>query len=249
MRMGVVGALAVLAALAAAGDSGGGAPRVDTVLALDGRGGTWCAWSARTGVDGGHDLWLTRLDAAGRPAAGWSAEGIGVCRAADDQTAPVLLPDAREGVWVAWTDRRDGGRAVFLTRVMADGRRAPGFPDDGLRAGRVGLEGFHPVLAPAPDGAWVAWQAWKVHESDIVVQRIRRDGRRAPGWPEAGATVADTPFDECLPQWRADGVLSWTAYDGPDPRVGQVRAARWAGDAPAPVWRGDAAGVEADAGR
>src|SRR6476661_6749745 len=63
--------------------------QLPATLAPDGSGGAFITWSDyRTGVFG--DIYAQRLNAFGLPQ--WTANGVAVCTAADDQSAPVVVP-------------------------------------------------------------------------------------------------------------------------------------------------------------
>src|SRR6266487_347448 len=87
----------------------------------DGAGGTLVAWAdARSGP---LDIYAQHLTAQGTVAAGWPASGLAVCKAAGDQSDPVMVSDGAGGAIIAWADGRAGGgnRDIFVQRVTGAG--------------------------------------------------------------------------------------------------------------------------------
>lgn len=228
---------AVVALVFVSGSSARTPERLDAVLLADADRGHWLVW-CEAGTDDAADVRLTRLDATGAPRQEWSERGIVVCTAPDAQREPALAHDARGGVWIAWSDRRSGPRRVHVARHAADGRVVVAE----RRIGASGREDFRPALRAAGEGGvLVAWESWDGRSSDVRVQRLDAAGGVAAGWPAEGLGVADSPFEECAPQWvERDGIaaLAWTAYDGSDPRRGVLRAATLAPREPRVLWRG-----------
>lgn len=197
--------------------------RLETVLAPAPQ-GVWVAWCDRIG-EGPVRLRLGRLPAAEATRPPRPGEGVLVAEGAEPPSGLVLVHDEAGGAWIAWCDRRQGPRRVHAARVDAEGRVA----SRGGPVGHSGREDFRPALLAAGDGgAYLAWQSWNGRDSDIRVQRLDARGEPAPGWPLAGLALADSPFDECQPEWTVETSgprLGWTAYDGPDPARGVRRDA------------------------
>lgn len=225
-------ASAAAALLLACGVTGHARERLDAVLLADGARGHWLAWCEAEAARAPAQLRITRLDRAGRPAPGWTAQGLRVSDAPDAQREPALANDGRGGVWVAWSDRRSGPRRVHVARLSADAHVLAA----DQRVSERGREDFRPALLPYPGGGvLVAWQSWDGRSSDVCVLRLESSGRVATSWPVAGLAVADSPFEECAPQWieHSDApTLTWTAYDGPDATLGHRRVATLAAHEP-----------------
>ncbi len=73
----------------------------------DGAGGAVFAW--QDSRDGTEDIYSQRLDGSGT--ALWTADGVAVCTAANDQGDPVMVSDGAGGATIAWEDQRAGGGA------------------------------------------------------------------------------------------------------------------------------------------
>jgi hypothetical protein len=69
----------------------------------------------------GLDIYAQRIGSSGAPV--WTAEGIVVTGADNDQRAPNAIADGQDGVIVAWEDRRGGSVAIYAQGVSASGRQ------------------------------------------------------------------------------------------------------------------------------
>src|SRR5262245_47349513 len=75
----------------------------------DGMGGAYVAFEDNRA---GHDIYLQRVAANGSIAPGWSATGLAVCTAVNDQLFPVAISDGAGGVYIVWDDARSGNRDI-----------------------------------------------------------------------------------------------------------------------------------------
>src|SRR5437870_2633928 len=119
----------------------------------DGLGGMIVVWSdSRSGND---DIYAQRLDAAGVPL--WTANGVALCVAADEQSYPEAIPDGAGGAIVAWHDYRNGGTAdIYVQRIDATGATLWTLSGEPLcTAG--GSQLFPKVVSDGAEGAVVVW--------------------------------------------------------------------------------------------
>lgn len=80
-------------------------------------GGMILVWiDARNGSDkeGAYDIYAQRVSSAGAPQ--WTANGVPVCTAANDQNYPVLVSDGAGGAIITWQDLRNGGSDIYAQR-------------------------------------------------------------------------------------------------------------------------------------
>ena len=78
-------------------------------LVTDGAGGAIVGWSdARTGT---IDIYARRVTAAGVPQ--WTANGVALCTAANDQFLTAITSNSAGGAILAWEDRRNGSTATY----------------------------------------------------------------------------------------------------------------------------------------
>jgi hypothetical protein len=90
------------------------------VAIADDTGGFIAAWQdARSGADQ-TDVFAQRMDAAGLAA--WTTDGVPVCDAPGPQGFPNVAGDGASGVFVGWSDARDGGSLqIYLQHLAANG--------------------------------------------------------------------------------------------------------------------------------
>jgi len=88
-------------------------------LVPNGSGGAIATWEDERSGAGTYDLYAQRIDAGG--AAGWTAEGLAVCRAAADQITPQLAPDEWGGASFTWMDERSGVADIYNQKIDAAG--------------------------------------------------------------------------------------------------------------------------------
>ncbi|UCF04131.1 MAG: T9SS type A sorting domain-containing protein [bacterium] len=115
-------------------------------ITSDGAGGAVITWrDHRTGVS---DIYARRIDTDGNVQ--WTADGVSICIATDDQRYPEITSDGAGGAVITWYDYRNGNYDVYAQQVNRDGR-----------VGYLPPE-IHSVLdVPGDEGGWVniAWDA------------------------------------------------------------------------------------------
>ncbi len=147
----------------------------------DGQGGALVTGEDWTGVEG-NGIFAQRVSGDGTRL--WTANGIMVCEAPDDQANPVIIEDCAGGAIVAWEDSRSGLQKVYAQQIDSKGR-----------AGRI-----DPVIhsagdIPGDEGGYVtvAWDASPLdyHMGEITEYTVWRaiEAAAAPGMIECGAVV------------------------------------------------------------
>lgn len=181
-----------------------GGAQLGAAVLPDGSGGAFVAWSdGRTDANGGPDLYLQRLNAAGVPQ--WGAGGIAVATVTGTQEGPTLARDGAGGVFVAWSDTRDGLRDVYLQRIHADGTAA--WMAGGILVGGGVNDQMLAVMAPdGVGGVFVAWEDHRIGRDtglDIYAQRVDMNG--TPLWRANGIPVASDLLRQTWPSITPDG--------------------------------------------
>ncbi len=209
--------------------------RDDADIAADTAGAVHVVWSDYRAVD--PDVYISTLPAGG---GAWSPPR----RVNDDGTqtiqwSPAIAADDRGGVYVVWSDYRDGQSDIYTAYRAADGRWQPsqrvnGDPD-GVQE--------RPAIAVAPSGeAFVAWADHRRDPGDIFVARRAPSD---PGWGPAVRLNTDAgTARQADPALGADRMGTVTAvwHDERD-GTGAVWAARLAprpDGGPADAWTADA---------
>ena len=138
----------------------------------DGAGGAIVAWE--DGRDGfGSDIYARRIGANG--IAQWTANGIGICRAADTQASLTLAETGTGSAIAAWHDFRSGsGSDIYAQRI--DGLGYPGDPAPRITSVRD---------VPNDQGGWikVSWTASDLDRSPgFGIQHYIVERYVGPGW-------------------------------------------------------------------
>lgn len=173
-------------------------------ISSDGAGGAYIAWQDRR--SGAYDIYVQRLTGSGSVSPGWTANGIAVCTAAGDQTAPALVADGSGQAFVVWQDARGGAADVYAQRLTSTGGLAPGWPANGMPVCSSSGDQVAPALAlDGTGGLVVAWEDRRNGESDIFALRLTGSGLPASGWAVNGIAVCTAAGGQVAPQLCSDG--------------------------------------------
>ena len=165
-------------------------PTIDS----DGGGGAIVTWSDGRSGNLNSDIYAQRVDAAG--VSQWTADGVALCTALQDQLYPMIVSDGAGGAIVTWEDYRGTYADIYAQRVDAAG--TPQWTADGVAMCTVARNQQYPTIASdEAGGAIVTW----------------RDGRRMDG--NNGDIYAQRVDAAGVPQWTADGVALCTACGSP----------------------------------
>jgi hypothetical protein len=137
-------------------------------LITDGNGGAIVAWyDARNDA---ADIYAQHLDDQG--ALKWAVDGVATCRAANNQSDPMLAPDGKGGAVLAWYDDRTGNPDIYAQWLNSEG--TAGWTDGGAGICTNPLGQYSPKLVTdGQGGAIVAWyDARNGGNTDIYAQRI-----------------------------------------------------------------------------
>jgi hypothetical protein len=116
-------------------------------IVADGVGGAIVTWEdLRNGTD--YDIYAQRVRSSGAVDPAWAADGNALCKAANDQDAPVIVNDGSGGAIVAWYDFRGSDSDIYASRVYASG----GLVEVPRGASSVGFELASPHPNPSRGG-------------------------------------------------------------------------------------------------
>ena len=89
------------------------------VITSDGSGGAIIAWhDRRNGAN--YDIYAQRVNASG--VVQWTADGVPISTAVNDQSHPVSVSDGAGGVIIAWWDLRSGSNYdIYAQRINSNG--------------------------------------------------------------------------------------------------------------------------------
>lgn len=178
----------------------------DASVAPDGTGGLLVAW-AKTGLLD-RDIFAARLNSTGTVPAGWSAAGVLVCDAVEDQNAPHLSVGGPGEAIIAWEDGRAGAGAINLFAQRLSASAVAQWTANGIQVDASLNNPTEPqVVSDGGGGAFIFWVDFGASDR-VVGQRLNAAG--APQWAAGGLGVAGSA--------NADGGL----FLGPDAIGGTI---------------------------
>ena len=189
----------------------------------DGLGGAIIVWEDERNDAG--DIYAQRLDASG--GARWSANGVVVCSAADEQNLFLfysqfceVVSDDSGGVIVVWQDHRSGTEwDIYAQRVDSTG--AAVWPANGVALSTASYNQMMPVLTrDGYGGAIAAWMDSVGGVWDIYAQKVDASG--STQWTPNGVPVcaaANAQSGHALaPDGTGGAIVTWH-----DQRAGAIR--------------------------
>jgi hypothetical protein len=197
-----------------------GAPedQYNGALVTDGSGGAIAAWQDRR-VSVSFDIYARRVGGDGSPL--WSADGMPVCVAPNDQQVPRAAPDGLGGVFLMWADQRGGPNTDLWVQHLGPGG-TPSYAPDGVPFSTAanGQSG-HDLAFSGAGSVLAGWADGRTGTHlDIYAHRLTRPSGSAAFGLWAGASTASqasVPFYGGLRPGADDGVDSSDAASGPAP--------------------------------
>jgi hypothetical protein len=222
-------------------------------ITSDGAGGAVVTWqSFANGALYIADIYVRRVSAAG--VAQWTANGVALCTAPEQQSSPQIVSDGAGGAIVAWEDSRafqENSRYfdIYARRVSAAG--VPQWTADGQPLCTAQYSQTNPrIVSDGAGGAIVAWDDIRPNTGnklDIVATRVRPIG--APIWAPDGVALCATTGDQTSPRLVPDGsggaIVVWEDYRGGESSDIYVRRVSATG---VPQWTANGVAVCAEAG-
>ena len=173
-------------------DSSNGDVSHEPVMAADGHGGVYIAYTDRSAPDGVEDVFVQRLDGNGRKV--WPSNGIPVCVAPGTQAFPAIAANGNTGVFVAWIEAGvNGAHSLFAQYLTADGTprwKSGGFPISDLASRLPPM-----VTSDGGDGMFIVWFApadGARKPGQWFAQHI--DSKGGLGWGINGVALQIEPF-------------------------------------------------------
>ncbi|MBI5709369.1 MAG: hypothetical protein HZC42_03570 [Candidatus Eisenbacteria bacterium] len=180
----------------------------------DGAGGMIVAWQdTRSGTS--TDIYAQRVSAAGVPL--WTANGVAVCTAANEQFRLTIAADEWGGAFLAWVDYRSGAMRVYAQELNSAGTAL--WTSGGLQVCTAAADQNTPSIASdLSGGALVTWVDYRnvATAPDIYVQRIYPGGGLL--WGSNGTAICTAASTQAEPQVVGDGggggLIVWGDYRG-----------------------------------
>ncbi|MCG3110892.1 MAG: IPT/TIG domain-containing protein [Candidatus Manganitrophus sp. SB1] len=172
-----------------------GAPQ----LVSDGTGGAIIVW--QDDRDGAWDVYAQRVNGSGTAA--WTADGVIISNAANDQLAPRPVSDGAGGAIMTWQD--GSGQTVFDVRAQrVDGSGAAHWAAGGVVISSApDIQGMPQLETDSAGGAIIAWQDLRGGSWDLYAQRVNEVGEVQ--WSIDGVAISTAPGDQKVPLLISDG--------------------------------------------
>ncbi|MHC1630600.1 MAG: hypothetical protein ACXQTG_06610, partial [Methanoculleaceae archaeon] len=141
------------------------------------------------------DIYIQRMARSGH--ALWTIDGIAVCIADGDQTAPTVVADGEDGVIVIWQDERTGSNGIdlYAQRFDLDGNQQ--WDIDGvLVTGALGDQTYPMAVSDGSGGVIVFYSDDSGTDDDYYMQRVRSSGDLA--WDPSGLPAAAGAGDQMV---------------------------------------------------
>ena len=203
----------------------------------DGKGGVVVTWQDRRGGNN-YDIYAQRIDARG--VVQWTANGIEICTAPEDQKSPESVSDDTGGTVITWQDKRKGGDYdIYAQRIDISGTIQ--WTANGVAICTADNSQYDPRLASdGSGGAIIAWQDYRkgadctfdafaqqtdhkpemcdikhLNDWNIYVQYINSSGKIQ--WAANGISLCTSNVDQFKPQLISDGIggaiITWRGAD------------------------------------
>ena len=173
----------------------------------DGFGGAYIAWQDQR--SGNYDIYVQRVSAAG--AVYWTANGIALCTATDDQTGPCICADGT-GAVVAWTDYRNGSNDIYAQRVTEKGGAEWTANGNPVSVG-TGAQRLPRIVSDGSGGTLVAWEDSRSGNYDIYATHLNAGGSKDWGAEDALCSASGGQQQvEAVSDGAGGVIVSWTDY-------------------------------------
>jgi len=175
-------------------------------LVSDDSGGAIITWEdARSG---NIDIYAQRINNSGIPQ--WTADGVSLCTAGNDQWRPQIVSDGSGGAIITWYDWRSGNTDIYAQRVNSSG--VVQWATDGVAVCTAANGQYIPqIVSDGSGGAIITWHDWRGGNTDIYVQRVNSSG--VVQWATNGVAVCTSANDQYTPQIVSDdsggAIITW----------------------------------------
>jgi hypothetical protein len=171
-------------------------PRIEP----DGSNGALISWiDKRVGTD--YDIYAQRISASGT--AMWSANGVAVCSAANNQTAQDMKYLGSNGVVIAWKDDRNGKFDIYTQQLNLSG--VAQLANNGvLLSNPSSIKSINPnTISDGLGGSIIAWQDSTAVGFDVYSQKLNSAGNTQ--WTIGGVAISIASDDQVNPTQVIDG--------------------------------------------
>ena len=180
-------------------------------IVSDGSGGAIITW--HDSRSGNNDIYAQRINASG--VVQWTANGVAISTAADNQINPTIVSDGSGGAIITWLDRRSGtDYDTYAQRINASGLVQ--WTTNGVATcTAAGDQNWPTIVSDGSGGAIITWHDFRSGINlDIYAQRINASG--AVQWIADGVAIsiaADGQSDPTIASDSSGGaIITWHDY-------------------------------------
>ncbi len=176
-------------------------------IVSDGAGGAIIAWmDQRTGT---YDIYAQRVNPMGFTS--WTANGVVVCNATNDQNTPNIVTDASGGAIICWADLRGGSSYdIYAQRLNLVGT-AQWTANGVIVCNAANHQLVTTISIDGAGGAIMGWQDQRSGSDDVYAQRINSSG--VVQWAANGVSICSATNSQYEPYVAYDGangaVFAW----------------------------------------
>lgn len=172
----------------------------------DRSGNTIIAWEDER--SGNIDIYVQKLNSAG--VAQWTANGVAVCTATNDQEKFDITDDGSYGVIITWQDKRSGTEDIYAQRVDVSGTVM--WTANGVAICTATDKQMVPkICEDASGGAYITWEDKRSGTEDIYAQAINSSG--VVQWTANGIAVCSATNKQTSPVITKDiyngSIIAW----------------------------------------
>jgi uncharacterized protein (DUF2141 family) len=184
-------------------------------ILTDGANGAFIVWSDnRSGDTENQNLYIQRVNSSG--VAQWTANGITVCDAANNQYGygKSIVSDGANGLIVTWSDIRSNTWQIYAQRFNSSG--VAQWTANGVAitnyTSNTNPRQYNRVVTDGANGAIISWDDNRTGSWDIYAQRINASG--AVQWTANGVVISNAINNQTFNQMVTDGnngaIITWT---------------------------------------
>ncbi len=225
--------------------------------AADGSGGAFIEWYSSATAATRPDVLGQHLGPTGEFVGAWPPLGLPIAATSRDEDPECVARDDGGGSFWLWLLNETDlglGYSYYLTRRLADGSVAAGWPLAGVRVKAPQTNGVNTFLynsGMVPDGQGGVLIAWEEQDPEPTwgtarAIRVLPNGTFAPGWPDTGVVLGlpkNIPGEfvrKVIPDGAGGGFFVWLDGRTHDPNLAYSARAYvqrlTASGAPAPGW-------------
>jgi hypothetical protein len=203
-------------------------------ITSDGSGGAIITWYDYR--SGNYDIYAQRINSAG--VVQWTADGVAISTAADDQYYPTIVSDGSGGAIITWEDYRSGPADIYAQRIDNAGN-VQWTTDGAAISTAAGGQYNTKITDDGSGGAIITWEDYRSGTNyDTYAQRIDNAGNVQ--WTPDGVAISTAAGNQFSPTIVSDGsggaIVTWedhrsgTNFDIYAQRIDNAGNVQWTPD-------------------